>query len=176
MPRRNIKLGFDNFAVRAMKWNAVQLIDYAAKLRTDSLFITDFGPFGKNFGDAHLGDLRERAADKGIQIVLGSWSICPTSKSFKADWGKAYVRGGPKQYNGGTIDNLYQNGAVRNIAAFHQHVTGGNFTNDTVQRAVDGCLACILGREAAARHGLLTMEELLRENRRLELNLEGLKA
>lgn len=91
-------------------------------------------------------------------------------------WGKAYVRGGPKQYNGGTIDNLYQNGAVRNVAAFHQHVTGGNFTNDTVQRAVDGCLACILGREAASRHGLLTMEELLRENRRLELNLEGLKA
>lgn len=89
VPRRNIKLGFDNFAVRAMKWNAVQLIDYAAKLRTDSLFITDFGPFGKNFGDAHLGDLRKRAADKGIQIVLGSWSICPTSKSFKADWGTA---------------------------------------------------------------------------------------
>ena len=86
--RRNIKLGFDNFSVRAMKWKANELIDYAAKLKTDSIFITDFGPFEK-FDDAYLGDVRKRAADKGIQIVLGSWSICPTSTAFKKDWGTA---------------------------------------------------------------------------------------
>jgi 3-oxoisoapionate decarboxylase len=83
-----IKLGIDNFAVRAMKWKAPQLIDYAAQLRTDSLFVTDFGPFEKT-DDAYLGDLRKMAADKGLQIQLGSWSICPTSKSFKKDWGSA---------------------------------------------------------------------------------------
>ena len=86
--RRNIKLGFDNYSVRAMKWKANELIDYAAKLKTDSIFITDFGPFEK-FDDAYLVDVRKRAADKGIQIVLGSWSICPTSKAFKKDWGTA---------------------------------------------------------------------------------------
>lgn len=86
---RNIKLGFDNFAVRAMKWDAMALIDYAEKLRTNSLFITDFGPFGRKFDDASLMEIRKRAADKGIQIVLGSWSICPTSKSFKNEWGTA---------------------------------------------------------------------------------------
>jgi len=59
---------------------------------------------------------------------------------------------------------------------FHQQVSGGDFTNATVRRAVDGCLACILGREAAARGVILTMEQLLKENRRLEVNLEGLKA
>ena len=83
-----IKLGLDNFAVRAMKWKAPQLIDYAAKLNTDSLFITDFGPFEK-FDDDYLRDIRKMAADKGLQIQLGSWSICPTSKSFKKDWGTA---------------------------------------------------------------------------------------
>jgi sugar phosphate isomerase/epimerase len=83
-----IKLGLDNFAVRAMKWKAPQLIDYAAQLQTDSLFITDFGPFEKT-DDAYLGDLRKMAADKGLQIQLGSWSICPTSKSFKKEWGSA---------------------------------------------------------------------------------------
>ena len=83
-----IKLGLDNFAVRAMKWKAPQLIDYAAQLKTDSLFITDFAPFEK-FDDDYLRDLRKLAADKGLEIQLGSWSICPTSKSFKKDWGTA---------------------------------------------------------------------------------------
>ncbi len=87
-PKRRLKLGYDNFAVRAMGWKAPQLIDYAAKLKTDSLFITDFGPFEKT-DDAYLKDLRKQAADKGIQLWLGSWSICPTSKSFKKDWGTA---------------------------------------------------------------------------------------
>jgi sugar phosphate isomerase/epimerase len=87
-PRRQIKLGLDNFAVRAMNWKASQLIDYAATLKTDSLFITDFKPFD-NFEDGYLKDLRKMAADKGLQIHLGSWSICPTSPRFKKDWGTA---------------------------------------------------------------------------------------
>lgn len=83
-PRKQIKLGLDNFAVRDMKWMAPQLIEYAAQLKTDSLFITDLGPFEKT-DDAYLGDLRQSAADKGIQIQLGSWSICPTSKTWRTD-------------------------------------------------------------------------------------------
>jgi sugar phosphate isomerase/epimerase len=87
--RRGIPLGFDNFAVRAMKWNARQLVDHAETLRCDSLFITDFGPFEGKHDDASLGELRRYAADRGVKLVLGSWSICPTSKSFKKDWGTA---------------------------------------------------------------------------------------
>ena len=87
--RRGIPLGFDNFAVRAMKWNARQLVDHAETLRCDSLFITDFGPFEGQHDDASLGDLRRYAADRGVKLLLGSWSICPTSKSFKKDWGTA---------------------------------------------------------------------------------------
>lgn len=83
-----MKLGFDNFAVRAMKWNAVQLIEYAAGLKVDSLFFTDFGPFEKR-DDESLAEIRKRARDQGIDVQLGSWSICPTSKSFKKDWGTA---------------------------------------------------------------------------------------
>lgn len=86
--RRNIKLGLDNFAVRAMGWKAPQLIDYAAKLQTDSLFITDFDAFEKT-DDTYLQDLKRKAADQGLQIQLGTWSICPTSKSFKNKWGSA---------------------------------------------------------------------------------------
>ena len=87
--RRAIPLGYDNFAVRALKWNARQLVDHTESLHCDSLFITDFGPFEGKLDDASLGELRRYAADKGVKLVLGSWSVCPTSKSFKKDWGTA---------------------------------------------------------------------------------------
>ena len=86
--RRNIKLGLDNFSVRGLGWKADRLIEYAVALRTDSLFITDLYAFEK-FDDGYLQDLRRKAADQGLQIHLGSWSICPTSKAFKNEWGTA---------------------------------------------------------------------------------------
>jgi sugar phosphate isomerase/epimerase len=88
-PRRGIRLGFDNFAVRALEWNARQLVDHAEKLGCDSLFITDFKPFEGRLDDASLGEIRRYAADRGVAIVLGTWSICPSSKTFKHDWGCA---------------------------------------------------------------------------------------
>jgi len=87
--RRGIPLGFDNFAVRALQWNARQLVDHAEKLGCDSLFITDFGPFEGRTDDASLADVRHYAADRGVAIALGSWSICPSAKRFKKDWGTA---------------------------------------------------------------------------------------
>jgi len=87
--RRGIPLGFDNFAVRACGWNARHLVEHADKLRCDSLFITDFAPFEGKLDDASLGDIRRYAADRGIAIVLGSWSVCPTSVTFKKDHGTA---------------------------------------------------------------------------------------
>src|SRR5688572_1187693 len=85
---KKTKLGLDNFAVRDMKWKADALIDYAVQLKTDSLFITDFNAF-ENREDSYLTGLRKKAADKGLDIQLGTWSICPTSRSFRKDWGTA---------------------------------------------------------------------------------------
>ncbi len=48
------------------------------------------------------------------------------------------------------MENLYQAGTERNIAAFHRQVVEGRFEDETLQRSVDGTLVCILGREAAA--------------------------
>ena len=74
------------------------------------------------------------------------------------------------------VVNLYEAGARRNITAFHQAIALGQFENATVKRAVDSYLTGILGREAALRRGLLTMEELLKENKRIEVDISGLKA
>jgi sugar phosphate isomerase/epimerase len=87
--RREIRLGFDNFAIRALDLDARQLIDHAVALECDSVFITDFGPFRGQLDDTALGAIRAYAADRGVGIELGSWSICPTSKAFKPDWGTA---------------------------------------------------------------------------------------
>jgi myo-inositol 2-dehydrogenase / D-chiro-inositol 1-dehydrogenase len=91
-------------------------------------------------------------------------------------WGKAYIRGGPHHMPGGEVENLYEAGAVRNIATFHESVTNGRTENDTVQPAVDSALVSILGREAAARRATVTMADILKENRRLEMSLDGLRA
>jgi sugar phosphate isomerase/epimerase len=82
------KLGLDNFSVRAMKWKAPRLVDYAASVSADSLFITDLDAF-ESFDAAYLASLRQRAAERGVQIQVGTWSICPTSKAFKPNWGNA---------------------------------------------------------------------------------------
>jgi sugar phosphate isomerase/epimerase len=86
--KRNIKLGLDNFSVRDMGWKAPALIDYAVSLQTDSLFITDLDAF-ESFEDAYLKGLRAKAEAQGLQIHLGTWSVCPTSKRFKKQWGTA---------------------------------------------------------------------------------------
>ncbi len=87
-PKTKIKLGLDNFAVRAMGWKAPALIDYAVALKMDSLFITDLDAF-ESFDEPYLRGLKMKAANQGLQIQLGTWSICPTSKSFKNKWGTA---------------------------------------------------------------------------------------
>lgn len=83
-----IKLGIDNFAVRALKLKGRDIVDYAASLNVDTLFITDLPSLG-SLKESDAGELRRYATDKGVEILLGSWSICPTSKTFRKDWGTA---------------------------------------------------------------------------------------
>ena len=91
--------------------------------------------------------------------------------------GKVFVKGGDeKKYYVGTIGSIYDQGAIRNIADFYRNITEGHFENPIAQRAVDGTLTAILGREAAARGTRLTMEALIKENKKLEVDLKGLKA
>jgi predicted dehydrogenase len=78
-------------------------------------------------------------------------------------------------WRGGDVVNLYPSGAERNIDAFHKCVTTGVCDNPTVEPSVNATLATILGREAGRRRTKLTLDEVLRENRRLEPDLTGLK-
>lgn len=83
-----IKLGFDNFSVRAMGWKAPQLLDYAASLKADVLLISDLDSY-ESLEEKALAEVRAKAKDLGVQMYAGTWSICPTSKAFKNKWGTA---------------------------------------------------------------------------------------
>jgi len=79
-------LGYDNFAVRAMGWKAKELLDHAVKLKVDTVFITDLDAF-ESLEEKALSGVKNYADEKGVKIFLGTWSICPTSVTFKDKWG-----------------------------------------------------------------------------------------
>lgn len=86
-PRRlGLKLGFDNFSIRALGWKAPRLIEYAAELRLDTILLSDLDVY-ESHDDAYLRDLRRKAADLGIEIQVGTGCICPSSGMWNPKWG-----------------------------------------------------------------------------------------
>ncbi len=83
-----IALGMDNYAVRSLGWKAPQLIEFAASIKCDTLFISDLDAF-ESLEDTALLAVRRQAEAAGLALYVGSWSICPTSKTFKKNWGTA---------------------------------------------------------------------------------------
>lgn len=72
--------------------------------------------------------------------------------------------------------NLYTDGAVANIATFHQNVTRGNCENSTVAPSVRSNLTTILGRTAAYKNAMVTWDQMMRSQERFVADLKGLKA
>lgn len=85
---RNIKLGFDNYSIRALGWKAPQLLDYAASLKIDTVLFSDLDVY-ESHGEAYLKDIKARADDLDIEIHAGTGSICPSSKIFRDRFGTA---------------------------------------------------------------------------------------
>jgi predicted dehydrogenase len=118
----------------------------------------------------HFGQAVNNATDGALDCAVNG----TTGNALITYWGKTILRSGPGEYSG-KVDDLYKQGIIRNIATFYDNVIQGRADNSTVRRAVDSALACILGREAASRHVRLTMDELIKENKRLDVDLTGLK-
>jgi 3-oxoisoapionate decarboxylase len=86
--RRGIKLGFDNFSIRALGWKAPQLLAYAAELKVDTVLFSDLDVY-ESRDDSYLKDIKKKADDLGIEIHAGTGSICPSAKSFSTRFGTA---------------------------------------------------------------------------------------
>ncbi len=76
----------------------------------------------------------------------------------------------------GTVNDLYTSGAVININEFYDAIVKGDCSNHTVAPSVRSNLTAVLGREAAYRQTELTLDALMKEGKKLELNLSGCKA
>jgi predicted dehydrogenase len=90
--------------------------------------------------------------------------------------GKVFIRGVEDAWNGGELSTLYTDGMQSNVRTFHKSITEGICTNPTVEPSVNSTLATILGRQAGQQGRTVTYQELLKDTRRLEVDLTGLKA
>lgn len=83
---------------------------------------------------------------------------------------------GKNLYKGGKTTTLYRDGAVSNIATFHASITAGDFRNASVEYGVQSNLIAIMGRTAGYEKRLVTWDEIVKSEEKLELGLDGLKA
>ena len=91
-------------------------------------------------------------------------------------FGEVWVKSKEDGYNGGRMTNLYADGAINNIATFHQAIRTGDFRNPTVAPSVRSNLTTILGRTAAYTGREVTWEEMMRQPEVFKLDTTGLKA
>jgi len=79
-----VKLGFDSYSVRAFKWKAPQLLEYAAGLKLDTIQFSDMADY-ESHEPAYLQKIKDQAARLNISIDAGMGCICPSAKAFKKD-------------------------------------------------------------------------------------------
>ena len=93
-----------------------------------------------------------------------------------ADYFSGVVLRGPETAVRASVGDLYTSGTVVNINEFRDAIIKGDCSNLTVAPSVRSNLTAILGREAAYRRQELTLAALLKEGKKLEPNLAGLKS
>lgn len=83
-----MKLGFDNYSIRALGWKAPQLLDYAASLKVDVVLFSDLDVYDSH-EEQYLKEVRAKASALGLEIHAGTGSICPSSGTFSNRFGTA---------------------------------------------------------------------------------------
>jgi sugar phosphate isomerase/epimerase len=90
-----IRLGFDSYSIRDLRWRDIQLLDYAASLQLDTVQLSGLGDY-ESLEPAHLAKVKDHAARVGIAIDAGIGCICPLSKGWNPGEGNPadYLRKG----------------------------------------------------------------------------------
>jgi hypothetical protein len=94
---------------------------------------------------------------------------------LETEYGGQVLIRGKQFYRGGETPTIYEQGAVSNIAAFHEAIQREDYGNQTVAESVRSNRLTILGRTAAYTGSLVTWDELQRSDERLTPDLTGLK-
>ena len=77
-------LGLNTYSIRALRWNDVPLLEYAASLKLDAVFLQDsIDPGTKD--PAHWKQVKEAAARLGLHLETGGGGVLPqTPAAFNA--------------------------------------------------------------------------------------------
>jgi hypothetical protein len=102
--------------------------------------------------------------------MFGSLGVLETSYG-----GDTLIRG-MNFYRGGSSPAIYRDGAVNNIATFHDNIQNGRYENPTVSESVRSNLVTILGRSASYRGEVVSWDDLMKCDERYELDVKGLKS
>jgi len=95
---------------------------------------------------------------------------------LETQYGGQVIIRGENFYRGGQTNDIYQQGAVDNIAAFYKNINEGHFDNPTVAPSVRSNLVTILGRTAAYEGRKVTWDEIVNSKQKLDANLEVLRS
>jgi 3-oxoisoapionate decarboxylase len=81
-----LRLGYDTYSLRALKWNAFQHLEYAAQQKLDAIQFSSLDVF-ETFEPDYLGSIKIRAKELGIKVDAGIGCVCELSKSWNAKSG-----------------------------------------------------------------------------------------
>ena len=82
-----IKLGFDSYSIRAFEWKAIELLDYAARLKLDTVQLSSLGDY-ESLEPGYLQRVKDHAARVGVTIDAGIGCICPSSPAYNKKEGE----------------------------------------------------------------------------------------
>ena len=83
-----VPLGLDAHSLRAMRWKAGQLIEYAAGQKLDAVLLNSLNYF-ESLDTTHLKRLKNKANSHGMRIYVGAGSISENSVTFSNKYGSA---------------------------------------------------------------------------------------
>jgi len=113
---------------------------------------------------------RDGGSDCGITA-----DVFGTTGRIVTKYGGRVMITGKNSYAGGNTGRIYQEGAVTNIADFHDRVTKGDVENSTVAPSVRSNLVTIMGRTAAYEGRPVAWSEVEQSETTLDAKLEGFK-
>ncbi len=77
-----LRLGYDTYSIRALKWNAFQHLEYAAQQRLDAIQFSNLNVF-ESFEPDYLARVKRRSEELSIKVDAGVGCVCELSKSWK---------------------------------------------------------------------------------------------
>ncbi len=82
----SLRLGYDTYAIRALKWNAFQHLDYVEQQKLDTVQFSSLSDF-ESLDPAYLAKVRRRAEELGVRVDGGTGCVCELSKSWSPSHG-----------------------------------------------------------------------------------------